>query len=110
MSDEEIDIEIKKLGERIDKLHQYRRKLKQAVDRRVIEVKSGDMLFARLQIRREQLGMTQEELAKATGLSRVTINYLENGKTTTSIANFIKVNNVLKVYDFAEIDYGLGRS
>ncbi len=42
-------------------------------------------------------GMTQEELARAVGVSRQTINYIERGKYKPSVMLALKLSEILKV-------------
>lgn len=44
---------------------------------------------------REQLGMTQKELAEALGLQQATISFWENGKIAPSNQNLIRLADIL---------------
>ena len=47
---------------------------------------------------RLQAGLTQEQLAKESGISRITINKLENGfQTITKSSTIIKLADALKI-------------
>lgn len=50
----------------------------------------------RVQLMREMTGMAQEELAKACGVSRQTISYLENGQHQTRLRTLNKVADALE--------------
>ena len=45
--------------------------------------------------RREQLKLTQLDLAEITNLSDATIRSIEKGKTTVAIGNWVKVADIL---------------
>ena len=45
--------------------------------------------------RREQLGLTQKDVASITGLSDTTIRYLEKGKPGVALGNLAKVADFL---------------
>lgn len=56
---------------------------------------------------RESQGMSQRELAKATGLSPATINRIENGTHRTHMGNLWEIARVLgvRIEDLYEDDY-----
>lgn len=49
----------------------------------------------RLQTRRLQAGLSQAELATASGLSRITINAIENGKSTPRLHTAARIAKAL---------------
>lgn len=49
----------------------------------------------KVKLRRESLGMSQEELAAKAGVSRQTISYLETGAKTALSTTLIKVADAL---------------
>lgn len=53
---------------------------------------------------RKERGMTQDELARLTGISRVSISRYENGVNEPSMGNIRKISRVLK----APVDYLIG--
>lgn len=53
-------------------------------------------MYLRLRQAREELGMTQEELAKKSGISRATISMLENGRSScVKTATLVKLADTL---------------
>lgn len=57
----------------------------------------GDLLKNKLEQKRKELGITQEELADLLMVSRQTINSLENGKYNPSIMLAFKIANLFKL-------------
>ena len=51
----------------------------------------------RIQARREEVGMSQEQLAEAVELTPLSISYIETGRNAPSMAKFIRIANALKV-------------
>lgn len=49
----------------------------------------------RIRIARVEAGLTQEELARLTGVSRQAIHSIENGKYVPSVALAIRISRVL---------------
>lgn len=48
------------------------------------EILGGEKLGEKLRLARESAGMTQEELARISGISRATISGLESGRVTVT--------------------------
>lgn len=60
--------------------------------------KEGGVILIELKKCRIQAGLTQEQLAKESGISRITINKLENGfQTITKSSTIIKLADTLKI-------------
>jgi len=55
------------------------------------------IISKRIKKRRNDLGMTQEDLAEKVGVSRVYIGYVEQGRNTPSLEILEKIAKVLKV-------------
>lgn len=55
----------------------------------------------RIKHRREELGLTQSELAKSVGLTRTSITNIESAKTQIQIITLLEISNKLKV----KLDY-----
>ena len=54
-------------------------------------------LGRRIQKRRKQLKLTQEELAFKVGISRAYMGFIEQGKNTPSLEKLQKISRVLKL-------------
>jgi transcriptional regulator with XRE-family HTH domain len=52
-------------------------------------------LGKQITVRREQLKLTQLDLAAIAGISDATVRFIEKGRTGVSIANWIKVANIV---------------
>lgn len=69
------------------------------------QIKSKDLAFisylarlsARIEVRRETLGMTQGELAKMCDLTQSSISRIECGDSAASIETFFKISVALKI-------------
>ena len=66
-------------------------------------------LSTRVRLRREQLGLSQEELAQAVGVTRQTITSIEVGKYTASLPLAHKLARyfglaIEDVFDFSDLD------
>ncbi|MBO8161649.1 MAG: helix-turn-helix transcriptional regulator [Thermosipho sp. (in: Bacteria)] len=63
-------------------------------------------MINRLKFFRSKFNLTQEELAKKVGVSRQTINYIENGKYNPSVVLALKLAKVFgcKVEDIFKIE------
>lgn len=55
------------------------------------------IISKRIKKRRNDLGMTQEDLAEKVGVSRVYIGYVEQGRNTPSLEILEKIAKALKV-------------
>lgn len=55
------------------------------------------IISKRIKKRRNELGMTQEDLAEKVGVSRVYIGYVEQGRNTPSLEILEKIAKALKV-------------
>ena len=51
----------------------------------------------RIQARREEIGISQEQLAEAVELTPLSISYIETGRNAPSMAKFIRIANALKI-------------
>lgn len=51
----------------------------------------------RIQARREEMGMSQEQLAEVVELTPLSISYIETGRNAPSMAKFIRIVNALEV-------------
>ncbi len=51
----------------------------------------------RIQARREEVGLSQDQLAEAVELSAQSISFIETGRNSPSIEKFVVIANVLKV-------------
>ena len=66
-------------------------------------------LSTRLRLRRKELGLSQEELAQAVGVTRQTITSIEVGKYTASLPLAHKLARyfglaIEDVFDFSDLD------
>lgn len=52
----------------------------------------------RIALWRKYRGMTQEELAKRTGLTRQTVSKIENDMTSTTVKTLLKISDALGVH------------
>jgi transcriptional regulator with XRE-family HTH domain len=55
------------------------------------------IISKRIKKRRNDLGMTQEDLAEKVGVSRVYIGYVEQGRNTPSLEILEKIAKALKI-------------
>ena len=55
------------------------------------------VLSKRIKKRRNELGITQEELAEKIGVSRVYVGYVEQGRNTPSLEILEKIAKALKI-------------
>jgi len=55
------------------------------------------IISKRIKKRRNELGMTQEDLAEKVGVSRVYIGYVEQGRNTPSLEILEKIAKALKI-------------
>lgn len=63
----------------------------------MVILKPGNLniLAGTIMNRRKALGMTQEELAERSGISQVTISYIESGKRVPSVMQMVSVLSAL---------------
>lgn len=59
---------------------------------------SGNMLGRRIRARRDAIGLTQEKLARACGVSRAAVAQWESGVTRPSLDNLVKAADALSVW------------
>ena len=64
-----------------------------------------DIIAERIKSKREQKNMTQDEVAKIMGISRVSYTLYETGKNKPSLKNLIKLADIFET----SIDYLVGR-
>ena len=68
------------------------------------------LIGKQIQARREEIGMSQEQLAEAVGLSVKTIAFIEQGRNAPSMESFVKIANALRTSADAlladVLDYG----
>lgn len=64
---------------------------------KMVILKPGNLniLAGTIQNRRKGMGMTQEELAEKSGISQVTISYIESGKRVPSVMQMVSVLSAL---------------
>lgn len=60
--------------------------LKQYTNKEILEI-----IGERTRLNRQRIGVSQEEFAKASGLSLSTIQRFESGKANVSLINFIEI-------------------
>jgi transcriptional regulator with XRE-family HTH domain len=60
----------------------------------------GKLVGPKIAIRREELGLSQEELADLAGLHRTSISPLELGKHAPQLTNLYRIAGVLRVSPF----------
>lgn len=59
-----------------------------------VTLKVGEILRIRLKERREKLNLTQEDVAKASGIKRAYYTMIENGKRTPSVEEQRKLHRL----------------
>lgn len=62
-----------------------------------VNAKLPKVLGNRIQRRRKQLNLTQEELAEKAGISTVYLGYLEQGRNVPSLEVLEKISKALKI-------------
>lgn len=55
------------------------------------------ILGRKIQKRRHEVGLTQEELADKVGISRAYMGYIEQGRNTASVEVLSKIARILKI-------------
>lgn len=50
----------------------------------------------KIRILREQIGITQKQLAQAIGVDASAVSFWESGKTQPTVANLVRIAEVLK--------------
>ena len=69
------------------------------------QVKDASDLGALIRLRRKQLGLTQQELADASGCSIMYVSNLERGKETAELGIALRIVNLLGL-DLLAVDRG----
>lgn len=62
-------------------------------------------LAQELKILRAKHNLTQEELAKVSGVSRCAITFIENGKTTARPSTLVKIAKALHIDESSLLNY-----
>lgn len=62
----------------------------------VMQATQDDIDVRQLRVRRARLGLTQEQLAEATGLTRSTIQNLENGRSPGTVSTWRLIDQALR--------------
>ena len=57
---------------------------------------SKKQIGKRIQARREEIGISQEQLAELVDMTPLSISFIETGRNATSMSTFIKITNALK--------------